>query len=117
MGNIEQDFSVVHSSGSPGFGLFAVLALGDCDLVSQKLCKIMSVGNQSLFPGHFQMKFFPDKTAYFLFYLFCVLFTADNSYQKIIRIPDVANPLIAVVHLVTVWHGFQTAPQFPDFRN
>ena len=48
MGNIEQDFSVVHSSGSPGFGLFAVLALGDCDIVSQKLCKIMSVGNQCL---------------------------------------------------------------------
>ena len=35
---------------------------------------------------HFQMKFFPDKTAYFLFYLFCVLFTADNPYQEIIRI-------------------------------
>ena len=80
MGNIEQDFSVVHSSGSPRLGLFVIFAFGDCDLVSQKLCKVMPMGNQCFFFGHFQMKFFPDKTAYLLFYLFCVLFTADNSY-------------------------------------
>jgi len=48
MGNIKQDFSVVYSSGSSRFGLFVICAFGDCDLVSQKLCKIMSVGNQCL---------------------------------------------------------------------
>ena len=30
MGNIEQDFSIVYPSGSPGFGLFVVFAFGDC---------------------------------------------------------------------------------------
>ena len=117
MGNVEQDFSVVHPSGCSGFGSFAILAFSDCDLISQKLCKIMPVGNQCLFPGHFQMEFFADKTAYVLFHLFCVLLTADNTYQKIIRVPDIANLLIAVVHLVTVRYRFQTAPQFPDFRD
>ena len=80
MGDIEQDFSVVYSSGSSRLGLFVIFAFGDCDLISQKPCKVMSVGNQCFFFGHFQMKFFPDKTAYFLFHLFCIVLTADNSY-------------------------------------
>ena len=115
MGDMEQDFSVVHSSGSPGFGLFVVFSFGDCDLVSQKLCKIMSVGDECLFLGHFQMKFFTDKTAYVLFYLFCVLFTADNSYQKVICISDIANPFIVVIHRVAVRHRFKATPQLSDF--
>ena len=77
----------------------------------------MPVGNQCLFPGHFQMKLFQDKSSYILFDLFCVLFTADNTYQKIISISDIANPFIAIVHLVAVRHCPQTAPQFPDFGN
>ena len=79
MGNIEQDFSIVYPSGSPGFGLFVVFAFGDCDLISQELRRVMSMSNQCLFPRHFQMKFLPDKAAYILFNLFCVPFATDNS--------------------------------------
>ena len=79
MGNIKQDFSIVYPSGSPGFGLFVVFAFGDCDLISQELRSVVSMSNQCLFLGHFQMEFVPDKAAYILFNLFCVLFAADNS--------------------------------------
>ena len=79
IGNIEQDFSIVYPSGSPGFGLFVVFAFGDCDLISLELRSVVSMSDQCLFLGHFQMEFVPDKAAYILFNLFCVLFVADNS--------------------------------------
>ena len=56
-----------------------VFAFGDCDLISQELRSVVSMSNQCLFLGHFQMEFVPDKVAYILFNLFCVLFAADNS--------------------------------------
>ena len=64
MGNVEQDFSVVYSSGGSCFSPFVVFAFGDRDLVSQELCKVMPVCNQCFFFGHFQMKFFTDETSY-----------------------------------------------------
>ena len=102
VGDIEHDFSVVYSSGGPGFGLFVTLTFGDCDLIPQELSKIMPVGNQCFFLGHFQMKIFPDEAPHILFDLFRVRFSANYSNQKIIGVPNIENSFIAFVHLVAV---------------
>lgn len=58
VGDIEHDFSVVYSSGGPGFGLFVTLTFGDCDLIPQELSKTCP-WVISVFPRTFPDEDFP----------------------------------------------------------
>ena len=49
--------------------------------------------------GHFQIQFFPEKSADVSFHLFCVRFAPNYSNDEIISVSGVLNPFIAKVPL------------------
>jgi len=100
--DIQTDPFTIGSSQSASFIPSLFIGFSYRDFISEKLGRSFRVSDKCLFIGQFQCQFISKEVFNIFLYLLRILFTSDNSHEKIICISRIFHSPVIGIHFFAV---------------